>query len=103
MSRMRNMNNDVIARRVDAALPPDARDTLNFISVNFDSSRRLVEEIAARDSLNLRDILLAAGPDSRRLRSDYHLIDGYRSYLIDPAGRVIARNPSEATILRLMD
>ena len=103
MSRMRNMNNDVIARRVDDALPPDARDTLNFISVNFDSSRRLVEEIAARDSLNLRDILLAAGPDSRRLRSDYHLIDGYRSYLIDPAGRVIARNPSEATILRLMD
>ncbi len=102
MSRMRNMTNDLMVRRVDSRLGRSSKDTLNFISVNFDSSRKLVEEIAARDSLNLNDILLAAGPDARRIRNDYHLGEGYRSYLIDPAGRVIARNPSENTILDLM-
>lgn len=102
-SRMRNMKNDLIVRDVDSRLSPGAKDTLNFISVNFDSSRRLVEEIASRDSLNLNDVLLAAGPDARRLKNDYQLGYGYKSYLIDPAGRVIARNPSEATILELME
>lgn len=102
ISRMRNMTNDMIVRKVDSRLAGTSKDTINFISVNFDSSRRLVEEIASRDSLNLNDILLAAGPASRRLRTDYHLADGYRSYLIDPTGRVIARNPSEITILELM-
>lgn len=102
LSRMRNMSNDLMVRSIDSLLSPSSADTLNFISVNFDASRRLVEEIAMRDSLNLNDILLAAGPAARRLLTDYHLADGYRTYLIDPSGKVVARNPTEETIMELM-
>lgn len=101
-SRMRNISYDMLVKKIDRELSGSAGDTLNFLSVNFDTSRRLVEEIVSRDNLNSNKVLLAGGPSARQLRTDYQLADGYRSYLIDPAGKVIARNPSEETIMKLM-
>lgn len=103
LSRLRNLRCSMMAKDVDSMLPAGSPDTLNFVSVNFDTSHRLVEEIASRDSLNLNDILLAAGDDARRLRTEYHLAEGYRTYLIDPTGKVVARNPSAETILDIME
>lgn len=101
-SRMRNMTYDSMTRKIDASLPA-GEDPVAFLSVNFDSSRKLVEQIARRDSINPSDISFASGATARRLISDYRLADGYRAYLIDPSGHVVARNPSEATIRRALE
>lgn len=96
-SRMRNMNYDALVHRIDDH-PDGSPSRLAFISVNFDASPVLAEQIARRDSLELSELANVQGPAARRLIADYRLSDGYRAYLIDPAGRVVATNPSPQTL-----
>ncbi|MCM1029730.1 MAG: hypothetical protein NC342_09010 [Pseudoflavonifractor sp.] len=97
-SRMRNMTYDGIVHDIDAGLAP-TQEPVSFISVNFDTSRKLLEEIASRDGLDPTMMAHAQGIEAKRLIADYRLADGYRSYLIGPTGHVMARNPSKADIM----
>lgn len=96
-SRMRNMTYDAMTREIDRGLNHRA-DSIVFLSVNFDASHKLVRELAARDSLSVDYLGRIEGQAAQRLITDYRLADGYRAYLIDPSGRVVARNPSGDTM-----
>lgn len=96
-SRIRNMNYDSMVRELDTDRGI-ADGNMAFISVNFDSSLSLARQIAERDSLLLSNVASVQGPSARRLISDYRLSDGFRAYLIDPHGRIIATNPSAESL-----
>lgn len=98
-SRMHNMNYDSAVRDIDAEEAPGCKE-IAFLSVNFDSSLPLARQIALRDSLPLENVANVQGPEARRLIADYRLSDGFRAYLIDPEGRVVATNPSVETLRR---
>ena len=64
------------------------------ISVNFDRSETLFKEIVKRDRLHAETQYFAQGDKASRLMADYQLENGFSTYLIDPQGRIVARNPS---------
>lgn len=63
------------------------------ISINFDRSRRLFEEIVSRDCLNRDSQYHVNAEHAGKIIRDFHLQDGYKSYLIGPNGRILAVNP----------
>ncbi len=73
-----------------------------LLSVNFDRSERLFREIVRRDNLNSETQFYVQGDKAAQLRSEYHLEDGYQSFLIDPQGRVVAENPSLTLLTQLL-
>ncbi len=97
-SRMRNMSYENLVSEIDSNLPRSRRPVA-FVSVNFDESRSLVTEIAAIDGLDPSTIAQASGPAARRIIRDYDLSEGYDTFLIDPEGRIVSRNPSEDTLI----
>lgn len=93
-SRLRLKQYDNMAREF-----PDKAVPLVVLGVNFDRSRRLFDEIVRLDSLDNGHHIYASGENARRIAADYRLADGYRSYLINPQGQIIAANPSVPAIL----
>ncbi len=63
------------------------------ISINFDRSRRLVEEIVSRDRLNRNSQYYVNAEHAGKIIRDFKLQDGFKSYLIGPNGRILAVNP----------
>ena len=98
-SRMRNMDYDNMVSKIDSGLVR-GQEPLAFVSVNFDASGSLVSEIAAIDGLDPSSIARAQGAAAKRLISDYDLEDGYDTFLVDPGGRIVGRNPSEAQLIK---
>lgn len=75
------------------ALGLEANSNVECISINFDRSRRLFEEIVNRDRLNRDSQYHVSAKDADRIIRDFDLEDGYKSYLIGPNGRIMAVNP----------
>ena len=69
-------------------------DEFCHISVNFDRSEALFNEIVKRDKLQAKTQYFAQGDKASRLMADYQLENGFNTYLIDPQGRIVAKNPS---------
>ncbi|MDE6307019.1 MAG: thioredoxin family protein [Muribaculaceae bacterium] len=68
---------------------------LEHIGVNFDSSPSMFKEILKRDNLAGSPLQVRVdGISADRLISRYGLKNGFQSFLVDPAGKVVARNPS---------
>lgn len=63
------------------------------ISINFDRSRRLFEEIVSRDRLNRNSQYYVNAEHAGKIIRDFKLQDGFKSYLIGPNGRILAVNP----------
>lgn len=76
---------------------------LRHLAVNLDRSQRLFYEIVRRDGLDEKS-QFHVGDDAARsaLAGDYHLDSGMKAFLIDPDGKIVAVNPSAATIVRLL-
>lgn len=72
------------------------------LSVNFDRSENLFKEIVRIDGMNAKTQFFVQGEKAAKLISDYHLEDGYQSFLIDPEGRIIAKNPSTTLLTKLV-
>lgn len=66
---------------------------LKRVSVNFDRSEELFNEIVTRDHLDPDQQYFAGSTDFDKLIQDYGVNQGYNSYLIDPQGKIIAVNP----------
>lgn len=73
-----------------------------LLAVNLDRSERLFREIVRRDNLSAETQYHVSVGDAARLSADYHLADGLGSFLIDPEGRVVAKNPSVQTLTQIL-
>lgn len=65
-----------------------------LVSVNFDKSKRLFDEIVKRDHLNADTQYHVGGKDAELIRDSFRLNGNYNSYLIGPEGRVVMVNPT---------
>ncbi len=65
-----------------------------FVSVNFDESDKLFEEIVRLDSLIPSQQYHVEGASAKAIRDNYGLEEGYGSLLVDRNGRIVAHNPS---------
>ncbi len=71
---------------------------LSRLSVNLDKNKRLFQEILKNDGLNPEHQLNLSPAESEKVIADFELQSSLRSYLIDPAGKIIAVNPSIETL-----
>lgn len=67
---------------------------IDLLSINFDKSERLFQEIVKRDSLNDEMQFNVSGNQAMQIKDDFHLDNGYGSLLIDPSGQIISHNPT---------
>ena len=74
-------------------LPLTANGKLQRLSINFDRTRELFNEIVSRDHLDRSEQYFAGDSDAEQLARDYAVGRAYNSYLIDPDGKIIAVNP----------
>lgn len=95
-SRLATRDYDTFAKSM-----PEERFCL--LSVNFDRSERLFREIVRRDNLSTETQYHVQGENASTIMEDYHLTQGFRSFLVDPQGRIIAGNPSSETLTRLVN
>ncbi len=78
-------------------------EQFSHVAVNFDRSERLFQEIVKRDNLYAEAQYYAHGEKAAQLLSSYHLEDGFKTYLIDPQGRVVAKNPSTSHLTQILN
>lgn len=97
VSRMRLKQYDTMVKRLN-----ELSGSIVVLGVNFDRSRRLFDEIVRLDSLDHAEHIFAYGDEARRLISDYRLAEGYRTYLIDPAGHIVATDPTVGDVQRVV-
>lgn len=89
------------AYRYDEAAKLLPQERFCLLSVNFDRSERLFREIVRRDGLSAETQFHIEGNRANQLINDYHLESGMQSFLIDPSGRIVAKNPTEQTLTQL--
>lgn len=77
-------------------LPISSAARIKRLSVNFDRSEELFNEIVQRDHLNPEEQYFAGESDYNKIIRDYGITQGYNSFLIDPQGKIIAVNPDNA-------
>lgn len=93
-SRLSNMYYSSLARK---------HEDMVHVGVNFDSSPQLFREILRRDNLAGDSLQFhVSGDDAAKMINRYGLQHGFQSYMLDPSGKVIARNPSLENVDRLL-
>lgn len=75
-------------------LKSNGNNKIDLLSVNFDKSERLFQEIVKRDGLFSDMQFNVSGNQAYKLKNEFHLDDGYGSLLLDPNGKIIAHNPT---------
>lgn len=78
-------------------------DLICRVSVNMDTNAALFHEVVRRDGLRERMHFRASGDKAVELTGLYHLDKGYRTMLIDPAGRIVAVNPSSTQLTEILN
>lgn len=84
-------------------LPISSAARLERLSINFDRSEELFNEIVNRDHLDPADQYFAGETDFDKIIRDYGITQGYNSYLIDPKGKIVAVNPDNDYISSYMN
>lgn len=92
-SRLENMRYDRLSR--------DGKGNYIRVSVNMDRSENVFNTIVETDNLS-RTAHYGTSPDVQDdIIKSWRLEDGYRSFLLDPQGVIIAIDPDEQTLARL--
>lgn len=94
-SRIKTAEYDVFARSSD-------EERFCLLSVNMDRSERLFREIVRRDNLSAESQFYVSGSEAETIYESYRLSNGYQSFLIDPQGKIVATNPSNNTLRKLV-
>lgn len=90
VSRLSNIYYSAIARR-----SPD----IVHVGVNFDESAEMFREILRRDDLGDEPLQYhVTGRDAADMIRKYGLARGFQTYMLSPAGNVVARNPTAERI-----
>ena len=78
------------------------KSQFRFIGVNLDNSEVLFKEISRRDGLSRNTQFYAEGNRANRIKSAYHLDrDGFSAFLIDPNGKIVAKNPTKEQLMKI--
>lgn len=88
-----------VANCEQARLAADC-EGLEHVSLNFDRSERVFDEICRLDGVDTAS-QFHLSPQSDIAR-EWHLDEGYASYLINPEGVIIAKNPTKEEIKNLL-
>ncbi|MBQ9077412.1 MAG: hypothetical protein IJY31_06170 [Muribaculaceae bacterium] len=72
------------------------------LSVNFDRSEKLFRELVKKDGLDAKTQFYAQDEAVLMFKQNYHLEEGFQSFLIDPHGKVIAKNPSAESLTQIL-
>ncbi len=93
--------------RISAARYDDFSKSLDeerfcLLSVNFDRSERLFREIVRRDNLSAKSQFYVSGSNAETIFEKYHLGNGFQSFLINPQGKIVATNPSNDTLKKIV-
>ncbi len=75
---------------------------LDFVGVNFDTRSELFEQIVLRDRLNASRQYRVSGKVADHICKSYGLDGRLGTLLIDPSGNIIATNPDDATLHKLV-
>lgn len=94
VSRIRNNELNRFASKKD--------DEVKLISVNFDRSEKLFREVLKLDNLSEKNHFYDNNGDSSDLYKRYHLEFGYKSILLDKEGKVVAINPTQQELTKII-
>ena len=97
-----NAMSRIAAGEYDRFFRTHARRGLDLLSVNTDNNRRLFNEIVRKDGLDSLTQCHIADVKARGITPDFHPEDGYSSYLLNPSGKIVAVNPTLATIDKIL-
>ena len=92
-----NAMSRIAAGEYDRFFRSHPRRNLSLLSVNTDNNRTLFNEIVRKDGLDSLTQYHIADVKARGITPDYHPEDGYSSYLLKPACKIIAVNPTLST------
>jgi peroxiredoxin len=83
------------ASRYNRSLSDVAKKQIEFVSVNFDRSERLMHEVVRLDNLN-SNLQFHLGDSNREmeLRDMFNMHSGLRTFIINPEGTLVAADPS---------
>ena len=73
-------------------------NSFSLLSINTDENPELFKEIVKKDNLDSSTQFHILDAKTRHLSENYRLDSGFSSYLIDPQGKIVAVNPSVATL-----
>lgn len=76
-------------------------ERFHLLAVNLDRSERLFREIVRRDGLSAKSQFFIERSHAVKIMDDYHLDKGLSSFLINPEGKIVAKNPSEQQLIEL--
>lgn len=89
VSRLDNMRYSKLAQ---------GNDKLELVSVNFDRSRALFNEVVLADSLDTSCQYYCERQDRKQFDQRWGTAEQFNTYLIDTRGVVVAVNPSESEL-----
>lgn len=78
-----------------------AADDVEVVSVNFDRSSQLMNEIIKHDNLMGQHHHVASPETMDALRSAFRMDNGLRSFVIDPEGKLVAADPTPSDLSRI--
>lgn len=74
-------------------------DRFRFLAINMDRSEKLFKEIAKIDGMDEKAQFHVSGKKAGKLVNDYHLENGMHSYLINPQGKIVAKDPTKQQLI----
>lgn len=78
-------------------------DNVEVMSINFDRSERLMDEIVRIDNLDESSQFHVGSPDeARALRDAFSMHNGLRTFIIDTDGTIEAVDPTDTQIARVL-
>lgn len=75
---------------------------LVFASVNYDSNKSLFDEIIKIDNVDKSSQFFDKDGINSETYKQFHLEDGFKSYLINREGKIVAVNPSMDNLTKLL-
>lgn len=93
-SRITNLQYDRAVRQLDG---------IDFISVNFDRSQGVFQEIVKVDKLNVESQFYDLDGYDSKLYLRYELGRGMKTLLLDKSGKIIAENPNPQDLKNLIE
>lgn len=84
--------------RYNAFVSRVGEDKMNLIAINLDTNDRLFSQICKADGLVNGKHLNLSESERTSISSLYHLNEGLNSFLINPAGKIVAVNPDCKTL-----
>lgn len=97
----RDANSRLNGKILDLTAKHSNLEKLNIVAVNLDDNVRMFEEIVKVDRLD-GDYQYRPVGSIEKVRKDFRLTKGMKSFLIDPNGEIVAENPTQKDLQKLL-